>query len=703
MKYLYTFSKTLFTFCLIILTSLYGSAQTTLNTGDISIIGFNSALDYRDGFAFVTWVPLEAGTQIRFTDNGFNSSAHSNTSGNIRELEQTIHWTATSAIAAGTVIVIEANGSSSLSTITSHGSVAVYNADGAITAAISLTNTGDQIFAFQGSYTVSNNAAGTFFGTLIDGIGFQGLGTYTGWLTDGTVSSNRSYRPSDLPSSNALYFANGAVGAAYTGPRSNLTIMQLKAAVANITNWTLYTNPGGVQQYNTSSFEALSAPAITGHPSGSTICQGGNTTFSVTATGATTYQWQVSTNNGMSFENLNNDGLYSGVSTATLTITEATVSLNNNLYRCIASGAVTPAATSNNARLTVLQLPTAAAQPENAVICSGSETSITLSADLQGTSFTWTHSVTEGSVSGGSSGEGNTIAQALQGEGVISYVITPTLNNCTGAPVTVTVGVAPAAAVTTPPTNQSTCPNEEVSFTTEVANASSYQWQVNTGSEFENLTESTLYSGVTTNSLTISEASAGMNGYLYRVIVNSNCPHTITSQPVTLTATDTEEPVFISCPEDIVTFDANYVYEEPAASDNCTDNPTIELSEGLGIGATFPAGTTTETYTASDVSGNIATCSFTVTVELITSFDSQFQAGMNVHPNPARNNITIHLSNNSGPVEIQWHTLSGQLIETLSVTDVKEYLYDINHLSAGVYLLHVISSQEHHIQKILVK
>jgi len=54
MKDLYTFSKTLFTFCLIFLTSLYGSAQTTLSTGDISIIGFNSALDYRDGFAFVT-------------------------------------------------------------------------------------------------------------------------------------------------------------------------------------------------------------------------------------------------------------------------------------------------------------------------------------------------------------------------------------------------------------------------------------------------------------------------------------------------------------------------------------------------------------------------------------------------------------------------------------------------------------------------
>src|SRR5690606_3793383 len=131
-----------------------------------------------------------------------------------------------------------------------------------------------------------------------------------------------------------------------------------------------------------------------------------------------------------------------------------------------ATGAVTPAAISNNAKLTVPQLPTAIAQPENTVICSGSDADISLSSNLQGTAFTWTHSVTTGSISGGASGEGNTIGQTLQGEGVISYVITPILNNCAGAPVTATVEVAPAAAITAPPTNQSTCPDEEVTFTT---------------------------------------------------------------------------------------------------------------------------------------------------------------------------------------------------------------------------------------------
>ncbi len=42
--------------------------------------------------------------------------------------------------------------------------------------------------------------------------------------------------------------------------------------------------------------------------------------------------------------------------------------------------------------------------------------------------------------------------------------------------------------------------------------------------------------------------------------------------------------------------------------------PIPTLVSGIGSGGTFPGGTTTETYTVSDASGNTANCSFTVTV-----------------------------------------------------------------------------------------
>ena len=93
------------------------------------------------------------------------------------------------------------------------------------------------------------------------------------------------------------------------------------------------------------------APAITGHPTVRTVCAGANTTFSATALNATGYQWQV--NQGSGFVNINNGGIYSGATTATLNITGATSALNGYLYRMTVTGICTPSATTSSASLTV--------------------------------------------------------------------------------------------------------------------------------------------------------------------------------------------------------------------------------------------------------------------------------------------------------------------------------------------------------------
>src|SRR5205085_5184632 len=100
-------------------------------------------------------------------------------------------------------------------------------------------------------------------------------------------------------------------------------------------------------------------PEITAQPVNSTICENGNTTFTVNAGVTTTpgYQWQISTNGGVSYSNIVNGGIYSGATTSTLTLTAAPLATNNNLYRVIVSGTCTPSITSNGALLTVQQNP----------------------------------------------------------------------------------------------------------------------------------------------------------------------------------------------------------------------------------------------------------------------------------------------------------------------------------------------------------
>jgi hypothetical protein len=67
----------------------------------------------------------------------------------------------------------------------------------------------------------------------------------------------------------------------------------------------------------------------------------------------------VSTDGGTNFSNIANGGVYSGATTATLTITGATTALNTYRYRCNLSNTTCTVPTSSaNALLTVRQLPT---------------------------------------------------------------------------------------------------------------------------------------------------------------------------------------------------------------------------------------------------------------------------------------------------------------------------------------------------------
>ncbi len=94
-------------------------------------------------------------------------------------------------------------------------------------------------------------------------------------------------------------------------------------------------------------------PAISGQPADKSTGDGANATFAVTATNPGGYQWQESS--GAGFANITNGGKYSGATTATLTITGATLSMNGYQYRAVVSPNAPCAisATSSAATLTV--------------------------------------------------------------------------------------------------------------------------------------------------------------------------------------------------------------------------------------------------------------------------------------------------------------------------------------------------------------
>jgi len=131
------------------------------------------------------------------------------------------------------------------------------------------------------------------------------------------------------------------------------------------------TAPNGCQTSAAITINVNQLPAVVNNPKDTTVCSGQIANFTVGATGAgITYQWQQSTNGGTSYSNVTNGGVYSGATSATLTLTGVTAAMTTYRYRCVISGTCPPAANSTGAVLTVNGLPVIAITPTGPV-CGG--------------------------------------------------------------------------------------------------------------------------------------------------------------------------------------------------------------------------------------------------------------------------------------------------------------------------------------------
>jgi hypothetical protein len=147
------------------------------------------------------------------------------------------------------------------------------------------------------------------------------------------------------------------------------------------------TNDCGSSAVQTLEISTGQPTVITGQPENATICAGGNTSFSVLATGDDLiYKWEQSIIGG-SFSPIDDDERHSGTSTATLEITGFPITSNIISYRCRVTGGCASVATSEFATLTV-QNPEIDTQPTGTTICAGETYTLSVSAS-DAASFKW--------------------------------------------------------------------------------------------------------------------------------------------------------------------------------------------------------------------------------------------------------------------------------------------------------------------------
>ncbi|MEM6319526.1 MAG: 3-coathanger stack domain-containing protein, partial [Bacteroidota bacterium] len=125
----------------------------------------------------------------------------------------------------------------------------------------------------------------------------------------------------------------------------------------------------------------LTPPNSNNHPSPDTTCIGKDASFMATGTngesGILTYQWQESMNNGTSFNDIIDGGIFSNSTTTTLNLADVQTTHDAHQYRLIVTettGTVECIDTSNAATLQVFSKPVINTQPSSIIICENENT-----------------------------------------------------------------------------------------------------------------------------------------------------------------------------------------------------------------------------------------------------------------------------------------------------------------------------------------
>jgi hypothetical protein len=306
-------------------------------------------------------------------------------------------------------------------------------------------------------------------------------------------------------------------------------------------------NAAGAQ--NHCSLTSLANVSITGQPGNQTICTGASPSFTVTATGASlTYSWELSTDGGTMWAAAGAG--HTGVTTATVTYTGATVAQNGWKYRCVVSGTCGGPITSNVVTLTVNAAVAISTQPSNTSVCTNDPATFTVVATGVGLTYIWEKSTNGGGSWATQNGVGHTneTTATIQNDaataGENGYLYRAVVSSTCGGPVTsssatLTVGGL-IAGITTSPTNQTICSGGTATFSVVATNVVTYQWQENS----VNISDGGVYSGTNTNSLTLTGVTTamGMSGRNYRVVVTGACGSPATSTARTLTVNPVATP-----------------------------------------------------------------------------------------------------------------------------------------------------------------
>lgn len=258
---------------------------------------------------------------------------------------------------------------------------------------------------------------------------------------------------------------------------------------------------------NTTVTVGNSAPSITVQPVDAQACAGTDTAFSVTASGSgLTYVWKK--------DNIT----ILGANTNRLALTNISAADVASYKVEITGCSVT--VISNTVNLSLSASPVITTQPVDAVVCTGGDTSFTVTAIGTSLTYQWRKGGTD--ILGATSQTLDITNAQASDAGSYTVVVGGCSSSVTSNPATLSLDALPS--INTQPADAFACTGDDVTFTVSASGANlSYQWYK----------DALLLPGQTASSLTLNNVD-GTDVATYNVEV-SGCGNTVPSNNATLT------------------------------------------------------------------------------------------------------------------------------------------------------------------------
>ncbi len=309
------------------------------------------------------------------------------------------------------------------------------------------------------------------------------------------------------------------------------------------------------------------APQVSQQPQPQSVCEGQPASFTASFQNGGTglsYQWQVSTNGGVTWSNLNQTSNISGVQSTTLSLQSVTAAMTTQAFRLRAQAGNCPPVFTQAAFLDVTQGAVTAELDYTPTICRDSETCLqvnVVAAQTNGLAYQWQER-TSGSNDWVNIAGATADILCLNGSTNINGACYRAVINIAGCQPSFSeegcISVEGEPTIAQQPQTQTKCYGEPalLSASALVADVLSgslaYLWQTSTdgGQSWEDLNEGNDFANVTSNALSI-ENPASFQGNLFRLAATSaNCgaayseaaqvyvegPIVITQQPVSVNA-----------------------------------------------------------------------------------------------------------------------------------------------------------------------